>query len=152
MYQSSSFSIRWIVNKGFDVVLTSSLSFDLAIIISLVKYTVNSCLSFLEKKSSHACMIQTKKKSLHFWLMHDSVLHGKFRVKCWQLREEKYNLGRASDRVRKKFGNYAALLSLTMRQERSIMRQIMRFHFSQFNLVLLGQRGAQSIFCCSRSN
>ena len=41
MYQSSSFSVRWIVNKGFDVVLTSSLSFDLAIIIiSLVKYTV----------------------------------------------------------------------------------------------------------------
>ena len=37
---------------------------------------------------------------------------------------------RASDRVRKKFGNYAALLSLIMRQERSIMRQIMRFHFS----------------------
>ena len=28
------------MNKGFDVVLTSSLSFDLAIIISLVKYTV----------------------------------------------------------------------------------------------------------------
>ena len=40
------------------------------------------------------------------------------------------NLHRASDRVRKKFGNYAALLSLIMRQERSIMRQIMRFHFS----------------------
>ena len=37
---------------------------------------------------------------------------------------------RASDRVRKKFGNYAALLGLIMRQERSIMRQIMRFHFS----------------------
>ena len=39
-------------------------------------------------------------------------------------------LDRASDRVRKKFGNYAALLGLIMRQERSIMRQIMRFHFS----------------------
>ena len=39
-------------------------------------------------------------------------------------------LYRASDRVRKKFGNYAALLGLIMRQERSIMRQIMRFHFS----------------------
>ena len=33
--------------------------------------------------------------------------------------------GRASDRVRKKFGNNAALLSLIMQQERSIMRQIM---------------------------
>ena len=37
---------------------------------------------------------------------------------------------RASDRVRKKFGNYAALLSLIMQQERAIMWQIMRFHFS----------------------
>ena len=43
---------------------------------------------------------------------------------CWRA------LFRASGRVRKKFGNYAALLSLIMRQERSIMRQIMRFHFS----------------------
>ena len=31
-----------------------------------------------------------------------------------------------SDRVQKKIGNYAAFI---MRQERSIMRQIMRFHF-----------------------
>ena len=41
-----------------------------------------------------------------------------------------YLPNRASDRVRKKFGHYAALLRLIMRQERSIMRQIMRFHFS----------------------
>ena len=40
------------------------------------------------------------------------------------------SLTRASDRVRKKIGNYAALLSPIMRQQRSIMRQIMRFHLS----------------------
>ena len=43
---------------------------------------------------------------------------------------DRSSMGRASDRVQKKIGNYAALLSLIMRQERSIMRQIMRFHFS----------------------
>ena len=43
---------------------------------------------------------------------------------------DRSSMGRASDRVQKKIGNYAALLSLIMRQERSIMRQIMRFHFT----------------------
>ena len=57
-------------------------------------------------------MIQTKKKSLHFWLMHDSVLHGKFRVKCWQLREEKYNLGKAFVHIR----NYFAYIELTVHE------------------------------------
>ena len=73
----------------------------------------------------------------------------------WKLHGVSVNrssMGRASDRMQKKIGNYAALLSLIMRQERSIVRHIMRFHFSQFNLVLLGLRGAQFIFCCSRSN
>ena len=55
-------------------------------------------------------MIQTKKKSLHFWLMHDSVLRGKFRVKCWQLREEKYNLGKAFVHIH----NYFAYIELTV--------------------------------------
>ena len=44
--------------------------------------------------------------------MHDSVLRGKFRVKCWQLREEKYNLGKAFVHIH----NYFAYIELTVHE------------------------------------
>ena len=52
---------------------------------------------------------------------------------------------RASDRVRQKMGNSAAFSWEIMRQERSIMRQIMQF-------VFLGLRGGNPFFCCPTGN
>ena len=50
------------------------------------------------------------------WTLIEGVWNGKFET-----------LSRASDRVRQKMGNSAAFSREIMRQERSIMRQIMRF-------------------------
>ena len=57
-------------------------------------------------------MIQTKKELAFLAQMHDSVLRGKFRVKCWQLREEKYNLGKAFVHIH----NYFAYIELTVHE------------------------------------
>ena len=57
------------------------------------------------------------------------TLHGSIRTPTGKLKSLifMYAIYRASDRVRQKMGNSAAFSMEILRQERSIMRQIMRF-------------------------
>ena len=63
--------------------------------------------------------------------------------------DEQNWLHRASYRVRQKMGNSAAFSREIMQQERSIMRQIMRFFESWFNIVFFRSQRRKPIFLLS---
>ena len=64
---------------------------------------------------------------------------------CWHSKD------RASDRVRQKIGNSAAFSREIMRQERPIMRQIMRLLKADLTCFFRSQK-RKPIFCCPTGN
>ena len=93
-------------------------------------WLVNYGRRFVSKLGHDICAVFSH-GYLQSFLLHD--IHGFFCHVYWRsfllcgVFIPKYNYDRASDRVRQKMGNSAAFSREIMQQERSIMRQIMRF-------------------------